>query len=116
MGKGESEMLEGLWTVSFQSIMGNYMAGVLIFKEGRIYGGDATYYYLGDYVVQKNRITGQIEITHYGGPTSPIFGPMEKLRVTVTGKAKEPEMTLLGYLNDNPKFCFQAVLNKRIRQ
>jgi hypothetical protein len=39
MGKGESEMLEGLWTVSFQSTMGNYRAGVLIFKEGRIYGG-----------------------------------------------------------------------------
>jgi len=41
--------MEGFWTIEIGSSAGDYSGGVLFFKDGKIAGGDAGYYYLGTY-------------------------------------------------------------------
>ena len=41
--------MQGLWTIEFGSSAGIYGSGVIIIREGKIKGGDATYYFDGSY-------------------------------------------------------------------
>jgi hypothetical protein len=41
--------MEGLWTIEFGSNAGVFGSGVIVFRDGRVEGGDASYYYFGSY-------------------------------------------------------------------
>ena len=42
-------MIEGLWIVYAEGPQGNSTGGVAIFTNGKIYGGDSGFYYVGTY-------------------------------------------------------------------
>ena len=49
--------LEALWSVEFRSNLGNLGGGVVMFKTGRVLGGDGSFYFLGDFFGEgRNRI------------------------------------------------------------
>jgi hypothetical protein len=41
--------MQGLWTIEFGSNVGVYNSGVIVLRDGKIQGGDASYYYDGSY-------------------------------------------------------------------
>jgi hypothetical protein len=41
--------MEGLWTIEFGSSAGIFGSGVIVMRDGKIVGGDASYYYIGSY-------------------------------------------------------------------
>jgi len=41
--------MQGLWTIEFGSNVGVYGSGVIVLRDGKIKGGDASYYYDGSY-------------------------------------------------------------------
>jgi hypothetical protein len=41
--------MQGLWTIEFGSNVGVYGSGVIVMRDGKIQGGDASYYYDGSY-------------------------------------------------------------------
>ena len=41
--------MEGLWTIEFGSNVGIFGSGVIVMRQGKIEGGDATYFYRGSY-------------------------------------------------------------------
>jgi hypothetical protein len=41
--------MDGLWTVEFGSNSGLFGSGVIVMRNGRIEGGDDSYYYIGSY-------------------------------------------------------------------
>jgi hypothetical protein len=41
--------VEGLWTIEFGSNAGIFGSGVIVMRDGKIEGGDASYYYFGSY-------------------------------------------------------------------
>ena len=41
--------MQGLWTIEFGSNVGVYGSGVVVMRDGKIKGGDASYYYDGSY-------------------------------------------------------------------
>jgi hypothetical protein len=43
--------MQGLWTIEFGSNVGVYGSGVIVMRDGKIQGGDASYYYDGSYEV-----------------------------------------------------------------
>ncbi|MFZ0564190.1 MAG: GrlR family regulatory protein, partial [Terriglobales bacterium] len=47
----EIRNIDGLWTVEFASSIGSFGGGVTVFKDGKISGGDNTYFYLGEYQI-----------------------------------------------------------------
>ena len=58
-------MLEALWSAKFESNLGIFGSGVVIFETGRVFGGDGEYYYTGNYEVNKDEINGKLLVVHY---------------------------------------------------
>lgn len=77
--QGNHMNVEALWVVRYgdasdPSIIEGYSnAGVVILETGRIFGGDFGYYYLGNYEVKDNRISGRARVTHFNGPLTDAF-------------------------------------------
>ncbi len=70
-----TKMIEALWAVVFSSQVGTLATGAAVFETQRIFGGDGTYFYLGDYAVLGTTITGKVEVTHYSGRPMSVLGP-----------------------------------------
>lgn len=68
-------MVDGLWTGEFNANVNNISIGVgiMIFRKGKIFGGNATNYLIGHYATTGGRVVGQIQGTHYAGdPLTPM--------------------------------------------
>jgi len=61
-GVGEGGVVNGLYSVHIRMLDGveGGLTGVMLLNEGRILGGDASFYYLGTYSSEKGRWKGQI--------------------------------------------------------
>src|SRR3954469_16968478 len=78
---GEGGIVNGLYSIHIRLLDGvdGGLSGVMLLKDGRILGGDASFYYLGTYTSAKGRWRGQIlnqEHTPDRGE-NPIFGGHE---------------------------------------
>ena len=56
--------MEGLWTAEFGSSAGTFGGGVAIFRDGKILGGDGTYYYIGEYSLAGNTLRATLRYPH----------------------------------------------------
>jgi len=101
-----------LWTIEF---VGPVAVGarVVVFETGRVFGGDAQYYYLGHCEVRDGTLHAEIEITHHAGQPSTVFGPAKKARLILSGKVQEPVMDLRGHLAGNPTQIIHVRCTKR---
>jgi hypothetical protein len=96
-------MLEALWSVEFESSQGIAGAGVVVFETGRIYGGDAQYYYVGKGAADsQGNVSGYVDVFHYSGHPSSVFGWGSQFRVNLSGRVQAPVMDLQGHLDGNP--------------
>jgi hypothetical protein len=80
-GVGEGGVVNGLYSIHIRMLDGveGGLTGVMLLNDGRILGGDASFYYVGTYTSEKGRWKGQIlnqEHTPAVGE-NPIFGGHE---------------------------------------
>jgi hypothetical protein len=80
-GVGEGGIVNGLYSIHLRMLDGveGGLTGVMLLSDGRILGGDASFYYLGTYTSEKGRWKGQIlnqEHTPAKGD-NPVFGGRE---------------------------------------
>ena len=80
-GVGAGGIVNGLYSIHIRMLDGveGGLTGVMLLNEGRILGGDASFYYLGTYTSENGRWKGQIlnqEHTPAMGE-NPIFGGHE---------------------------------------
>jgi hypothetical protein len=78
---GEGGVVNGLYSVHIRMLDGveGGLTGVMLLNDGRILGGDASFYYLGTYTSENGRWKGQIlnqEHTPAKGE-NPVFGGHE---------------------------------------
>jgi T3SS negative regulator,GrlR len=57
-------MMEGLWIVQYEGLQGNG-AGVAVFVNGRVLGGDMGYTYEGTYRVQDNAPIANVHVSNF---------------------------------------------------
>lgn len=79
-GIGEAGIADGLYSVHLRMLDGvnGGLTGVMLLNQGRILGGDASFYYLGSYTAAKGRWKGQIlNQEHTPAKDDPIFGGHE---------------------------------------
>lgn len=100
--------IHGLWTAEFGvPAQAAYGAGVLIFLNGGIYGGDSSYYYVGTYEIEGENITAKLTVKHYFGPRNNVLGPgIGEVELDLKGKFIPDKFTVS---NGN----FMAVLSKK---
>jgi len=89
--------LEGVWSVSFGVPQNSaFGAGVLVITQGKVYGGDASYYYVGNYNVVDNRLYTQLTIKHHTGPKNNVLGPgIDEISLNLSGDLQEPDSLTL---------------------
>jgi len=80
-GVGEGGVVNGLYSIHIRMLDGveGGLTGVMLLNDGRILGGDASFYYLGTYTSENGRWKGQIlnqEHTPARGE-NPVFGGHE---------------------------------------
>jgi len=80
-GVGEAGIVNGLYSIHIRMLDGvdGGLTGVMLLNDGRILGGDASFYYLGTYTSENGRWKGQIlnqEHTPARGE-NPVFGGHE---------------------------------------
>lgn len=80
-GVGQDGIVNGLYSIHIRMLDGvdGGLTGVMLLNDGRILGGDASFYYIGSYTSEKGRWKGQIlnqEHTPARGE-NPVFGGHE---------------------------------------
>jgi len=111
-------MLDGLWTGEWRSNINNLQigTGVVIFRHGKVYGGNDRFYFFGTYNSAGNRFTGDLKVTYYAGDPLSIFGLVDihqSESVAITGLQSDDQIELEGTLQSNRKLKLQGRLHKQ---
>jgi hypothetical protein len=106
--------VEALWSVEFMSNLGDIGAGVAVFENGNVYGGDGNYYYLGKYKIVNSRVDATVNVVHYAGQPNSIFGQDTRpFSLKIGGNISEPVMSLVGFRGDDTSKQMGLRLTKR---
>ena len=75
-------------------------SGVILFRDGKILGGDAYLYYTGSYVVKDNNtFKGEVLVQRHTSPRgddNPLFGGPAPVGIGVTGTFTETRGAMTG--------------------
>jgi T3SS negative regulator,GrlR len=107
--------MEGLWTVEFGSSTGMFGGGVAVFRDGKIVGGDGTYYYLGEFNLRGNAFDAKLRISPFIPGAKSVFGTVgQELTLELVGTMVGPgQATAQGHPTGMPGLKFGAKLTKR---
>jgi hypothetical protein len=93
-------MKNGLYSIHVTLLDGRVGkgSGVVVFRDGKIVGGDAYLFYTGSYSVKGNTFKGEVLVQRHTSPRdddNPLFGGPAPVGVGVTGTftATSGEMT-----------------------
>ena len=103
-------MREGIYKVQFQTQLGAG-AGVVVARDGKMWGGDSGIFYVGTYSDDGGNITASVAIdrhTVHPGIAS-VFG-VDRANITLTGKDTGKTITMTGKAAQAPSISFQAIL------
>lgn len=107
--------MDGLWTAEFGGSTGIFGGGVAVFKDGKIMGGDATYYYLGEYTVSGSTLRATLTICPFIEGAESVFKTVgQNLTLDLVGSVvDERRVTAQGHPRGMPNLKFGAKLIKR---
>lgn len=114
--------IEGQWTLELGTNVGLIQAGIIVFKSGRISGGDSNNYYTGYYQTDStDQIDGVMEITSFKEKPITVFGIETKYTVNLSGHFhilpsgpnNEDQMIMDSFLNNNPDQMVRLICEKQ---
>lgn len=95
-------MIEALWSVEFKTDKNYGGSGIAVFENGRVLGGDATYYYVGSYQIKDGVASASLEVIHYAGPLNNVFGAFKKVSLTLSGEIGHDSFVVSGTAKEAP--------------
>jgi hypothetical protein len=97
-------VIQALWSVEFVNNQFYFGGGVVVLASGKALGGDSNYYYKGEYELRTDGVfNARVEVTHYFGALSTIFGPVEKLTLVLGGNVERDHFLAEGHVEGNPE-------------
>jgi hypothetical protein len=111
-------LLDGLWVGEWHSNVNNIRVGtgVLVFRQGKIFGGNDRVYIIGEIKAADDRFDGNLHITYYAGEPLGIFGLIDvdqTEEVLVTGRCSGDEINFEGTLKRDHILRMQGTLHKK---
>ena len=108
-------MIEAIWTLEFVKGDKYHGAGVLIFANGRVYGGDANFYYIGRYAVNGGRVCIRTTVNSYNEDRTGdlVFGGRELFDIELAGQVADAQMVLAGAIVGEPSSTVTAIAKRR---
>ena len=101
-------MRNGLYKVHFITQLGSG-AGVVVLRDGRLYGGDSGMYYVGDYTLNGDHFTADVRTDRHTSNLSPVLG-VDRAHITLTGIYSNESVEAEGSARENPDVSFRANL------
>jgi hypothetical protein len=79
--------VDGLWTAEFGTANGWTSGGVLVFDQGRLFGGGDRYYCVGHFGMHRNIFSGELWCHHFHGPSMDAFNTtFPEFRLSLRGR------------------------------
>ena len=112
-------MKNGLYSihVSLQDGRSGKGSGVVMFRDGKILGGDAYLFYTGSYTVKGNAFKGEVLVQrHTSSPdANPLFGGASPVGIGVSGTFNQTSAMMNGTaLVGKASQIFSATLRKLV--
>ena len=110
--------IEALWALHYFDGGAETSSGTVTMLNGRLFGGDSFFFYLGRYKLRDARLEGEARIRHYNGQNWTAFGMRAEkpLRIRFEGEAREDEiagtLSLLGPVPDHARDSLPFVLRR----
>jgi hypothetical protein len=111
-------MKNGLYSIHVKLLDGRVGkgSGVIVFRDGKILGGDAYLYYTGSYVVKDNTFKGEVLVQRHTSPRgddNPLFGGPVAVGIGLTGTFTDTRGDMTGTaLVGKASQIFGATLHK----
>lgn len=105
--------IEALWSIEFGTNLGTAGTGVIILETNRIFGGDANYYYVGNYKTKDNELSGEVEVTHFGGPMNSVFGDFKQFQLILKGTFTNKKIEMTGKMKSNSNAIIKINATRR---
>jgi hypothetical protein len=105
-------MQNGLYKIEFETQRGAGN-GVVYLRDGKLWGGDSGFYYVGAYALEGGKFTASVRIsnhTKYEGITS-VFG-VDSADIEFKGELKPNKIKTRGTSRQAPGVTFKADLRK----
>lgn len=109
-------MLDGLWTAEFGSSTGEFGGGVIILQNGKILGGDAGYFYIGEYTLTAGiAFRASVKVSPFIVDYQSVFKTSnQEFTLDLTGVYQGTnQMTAQGHLKGMPHLTLGVKLTKR---
>ncbi len=104
-------MIDGLWTLVFKTPMAASAGGVVVCLNGRVYGGDSSYMYLGSYQQVGDTFAAQVTCKQFVANAPTVFGfAMREFTLRVNGVLRGAEVEATGVVDQ----IQQGILNIRM--
>jgi hypothetical protein len=99
-GRHRDNMKNGLYSIHVTLLDGRVGkgSGVVVFRDGKIVGGDAYLFYTGSYSVKDNTFKGEVLVQrHTSSPdANPLFGGPTAVGVGVSGTFTDTRAEMTG--------------------
>ncbi len=107
--------MEGLWTVEFGSSTGIFGGGVAVFRDGKIWGGDATYYYVGEFQLTGQAFHATLRVFPFIEGAPSVFKTMNRdVTLNLDGSLTDANHAIAqGHPQGMPELKFGAKLTRR---
>lgn len=107
--------IDGLWTVEFGSNEGISGGGVVVFQNGKIVGGDATHFYLGEYTLDGSKLKATLKVSPFIAGAQSVFKTVGRDHILdlVGSLTSEEQAIAQGAVREAPQLAFGAKLTKR---
>lgn len=108
--------MDGLWTIEFGSNAGSFGSGVVVMRDGKIAGGDASYYYVGTYEsATPTDFSAVIAVRPFLPGAESVFKTFDKeFTLTLVGTLKDPDHAVaLGRPAEMPGLDLGVRLTRR---
>jgi T3SS negative regulator,GrlR len=107
--------MDGLWTAEFGSNTGMVGGGVAVFRDGKILGGDCTYFYVGEYTLSGTALRATLKLTPFIQGAESVFKTVGRdLTLELIGSLTgQDRATAQGHPIEMPQMIFGVTLVKR---
>jgi hypothetical protein len=105
--------MNGLWTIEFASPLGRAGSGIIVLNEGRLLGGDASYYYSGEYTIEGDVIQGRAHINRFDPNGISVLGNIDHYSLDFTGTIDNDSFTGVASLVDRPEMQVRVRCTKK---
>lgn len=104
--------IEGFWVIKFTAAQ-IYGSGVALFSDGKVYGGETGFYYLGTYEADGNVVKARVLIRNFD-PTIPSgFGIPSDYEMDVSAMLDGDTMSGTAVVTGHPQYSLGIRLTRK---